>query len=60
MSSLRRFASACLSVLFAPEPAEEIIIFDSTGTALQDVVAAATVYEKALSLGRGTLVDFAK
>jgi ornithine cyclodeaminase/alanine dehydrogenase len=39
---------------------EEIIIFDSTGMALQDVVAAAAVYEKALSLGRGTLVNFAE
>ena len=39
--------------------AEEIIIFDSTGMALQDVVAAATVYEKAISLGRGTRLDFA-
>ncbi len=28
---------------------EEIIIFDSTGTALQDVAAAAVVYEKALN-----------
>ena len=30
------------------ESNEEIIIFDSTGTALQDVAAAANVYEKAL------------
>ena len=29
--------------------AEEIIIFDSTGTALQDVAAASVVYEKALN-----------
>ncbi|MGA9994446.1 MAG: ornithine cyclodeaminase family protein [Pyrinomonadaceae bacterium] len=34
---------------------DEIIIFDSTGMALQDVVAAVAVYEKALSAGRGTL-----
>ncbi|MGB9179640.1 MAG: hypothetical protein WCB68_10395, partial [Pyrinomonadaceae bacterium] len=34
---------------------DEIIIFDSTGMALQDVVAAVAVYEKALSVGRGTL-----
>ena len=27
---------------------EEIVIFDSTGTALQDVAAAAAVYEKAI------------
>lgn len=33
------------------EAAEEIIVFDSTGTALQDVAAAAIVYEKAKSVG---------
>jgi len=32
---------------------EEITIFDSTGTALQDVAAAAIVYEKALASGAG-------
>ena len=37
---------------------DEIIIFDSTGTALQDVAAAATVYEKALSTGVGTTLNF--
>ena len=31
------------------ETSDEIIIFDSTGTALQDVAAAAIVYEKAIS-----------
>lgn len=30
------------------ESAEEIVVFDSTGMALQDVAAAATVYEKAI------------
>jgi len=35
----------------------EIIIFDSTGTALQDVAAAALVYEKALGSGIGTWID---
>jgi alanine dehydrogenase len=39
--------------------AEEIIVFDSTGMALQDVVAAAAVYEKALRAGQGTLMNFA-
>jgi alanine dehydrogenase len=33
--------------------AEEIIVFDSTGTALQDVAAAALVYQKALAAGLG-------
>jgi alanine dehydrogenase len=33
---------------------DEIAIFDSSGTALQDVAAAVVVYEKALASGRGT------
>jgi ornithine cyclodeaminase/alanine dehydrogenase-like protein (mu-crystallin family) len=33
--------------------ADEIVIFDSTGTALQDVAAAAAVYERARSAGTG-------
>ena len=32
---------------------EEITVFDSTGTALEDVAAAAVVYERALSTGVG-------
>ena len=35
---------------------EEIIIFDSTGTALEDVAAASIVYERAVSRGIGTEV----
>lgn len=38
--------------------AEEITIFDSTGTALQDVAAAATVYERARQAGRGVWFQF--
>jgi len=38
---------------------EEITIFDSTGTALEDVAAAAAVYEKAVATGCGTRFDFA-
>lgn len=33
--------------------AEQIFVFDSTGTALQDVAAAAMVYRRALAAGRG-------
>lgn len=33
--------------------ADEITVFDSTGTALQDVAAAVAVYEKARVVGRG-------
>jgi alanine dehydrogenase len=36
--------------------AAEITIFDSSGTALQDVAAAIVVFEKAIALGRGTEV----
>jgi alanine dehydrogenase len=39
---------------------EEIIIFDSTGTALQDVAAASIVYEKALEFGTGVRLNLAE
>jgi alanine dehydrogenase len=35
----------------------EVIIFDSTGMALQDVVSAALVYEKAKQQGAGTTIE---
>jgi ornithine cyclodeaminase/alanine dehydrogenase-like protein (mu-crystallin family) len=38
---------------------DEIVIFDSTGMALQDVAAAAAVYERAVHAGRGLRVDLA-
>ena len=38
---------------------DEVIVFDSTGTALQDVAAAAAVYEKARKVGRGVPWDLA-
>jgi alanine dehydrogenase len=38
---------------------DEITVFDSTGMALQDAAAAAIVYEKATSSGKGKLIDFA-
>jgi ornithine cyclodeaminase/alanine dehydrogenase-like protein (mu-crystallin family) len=37
---------------------EEIIIFDSTGMALQDVAAAAATYEKAIAAGWDSAIDF--
>jgi alanine dehydrogenase len=37
---------------------DEVIIFDSTGMALQDVAAAAIVYERAVGAGRGTAFEF--
>jgi alanine dehydrogenase len=38
---------------------EEIIIFDSTGVAIEDAVAAAVVYEKARAANAGNYIDFA-
>jgi alanine dehydrogenase len=37
---------------------DEITVFDSTGTALQDVAAAAVVYERAIKNGRGMQFRF--
>jgi alanine dehydrogenase len=37
---------------------EEIVIFDATGTAFQDVAAAVAVYRKALHTGHGKWFDF--
>ncbi len=36
----------------------EIVIFDSTGTAVADVAAAAAVYQRALATGAGTRIAF--
>jgi ornithine cyclodeaminase/alanine dehydrogenase-like protein (mu-crystallin family) len=38
------------------ESQDDITIFDSTGTALEDVAAAAVVYDKAVTTGRGLRV----
>jgi alanine dehydrogenase len=38
---------------------DEIIVFDSTGVAIEDAVAAAAVYERALASGVGTNFGFA-
>ena len=37
---------------------DEIIIYDATGTALQDTAAAAAAFAKARSRGTGSLFDF--
>jgi len=39
---------------------DEIIVFDSTGMALQDVVTAEVLYEKAVSERAGTRIEFAR
>jgi ornithine cyclodeaminase/alanine dehydrogenase-like protein (mu-crystallin family) len=36
---------------------QEITVFDSTGTAIEDVAAAAVVYERAVAAGLGLAVD---
>jgi len=38
---------------------DEIIVFDSTGVAIEDAVATAVVYKRALANGIGTKFDFA-
>jgi len=38
---------------------QEVVVFDSTGTALQDVAAAVAVHEKAVRSGTGKSIDFA-
>jgi len=42
-----------------PPNGRDVIVFDSTGMALQDVAAAAAVYERAQASGRGTPVHLA-
>lgn len=39
------------------ESAAETIVFDSTGTALQDVASAAAAYQRAMELGKGVPFD---
>lgn len=50
------------SVLIGSAPgrrsADETIVFDSTGTALQDAAAAALVYGRAMAAGVGTRFSF--
>ena len=43
----------------APPGSNRVTVFDSTGMALQDVAAAAAVYERAQAMGRGTVVQLA-
>jgi ornithine cyclodeaminase/alanine dehydrogenase-like protein (mu-crystallin family) len=42
-----------------PHSDRETVVFDSTGTALEDVAAAAIVYERALARGLESTFDFA-
>jgi len=39
---------------------DEVVVFDSTGMALQDVAAAVVVYERAAAAGRGTAVELGR
>ena len=39
---------------------EEVIVFDSTGTAFQDVAAASIVYENAVATDCGIVLDFSE
>jgi ornithine cyclodeaminase/alanine dehydrogenase-like protein (mu-crystallin family) len=40
--------------------ADEVVVFDSTGTAIEDVAAAAAVYERAIADGRGAPIELAE
>jgi len=53
MNGLIRYARGRIS-------RDEIIIFDSTGTGLQDMAAAALVYEKAVRAGNCLGLNFAE
>jgi ornithine cyclodeaminase/alanine dehydrogenase-like protein (mu-crystallin family) len=44
------------SAVFEPE---DIIVFDSTGSAIQDVAAAGVIYERAVASGTGIPLEFA-
>jgi len=61
--TLERVHAELADVVVGRRPArtrpDEITIFDSSGTALQDVAAAVAVYEKARAAGRGTAVNLA-
>ena len=50
-----RYAFNTLSGVYQ---SHEVLVFDSTGMALQDAAAASLIYGRALTLGRGTLVNF--
>jgi len=39
-----------------PRTTDELVVYDATGTALQDVACAAAIYAKAVAAGRGTSV----
>jgi ornithine cyclodeaminase/alanine dehydrogenase-like protein (mu-crystallin family) len=39
--------------------ADDVIVFDSTGSAIQDVAAAAIIYERAVAADIGLSVTFA-
>jgi ornithine cyclodeaminase/alanine dehydrogenase-like protein (mu-crystallin family) len=40
--------------------ADEITVFDSTGTALQDCAAAATIFRRATDAGHGRRIDLGR
>ena len=39
---------------------DELVVFDSTGMALQDVAAAVVVYERAVAAGRGAAIELGR
>jgi ornithine cyclodeaminase/alanine dehydrogenase-like protein (mu-crystallin family) len=53
-------ASVVMGTAIGRTSDREIIIFDSTGTALEDVAAAALVYQRALATGAGSTVELSR
>ena len=62
MTIAQVFAELSQVVVGNVEPgrrSDDIVIFDSTGSAIQDVAAAGVIYERAKALGIGTSIQFA-
>lgn len=62
MTIAQVFAELSQLVVGNVEPgrrSDDIVIFDSTGSAIQDVAAAGVIYERAKALGIGTSIQFA-
>lgn len=55
----QRYGQSIAEQKVGRESTDEITIYDSTGTALQDVAAAVAIYQAAMSTGRGTMLSMA-
>ena len=55
-----RLAEVVAGTVTVRRDESDVVVFDSTGTALQDVAAASLAYERAMERGVGTTMDFAR